>query len=111
MRPRSRGHRLQLKGVVAGGDHGKRDGAVGGAMKVLGFKPGAEPGIVDFGLALPEVGLKTALDAEMPELQFDVLGAYRKIAADVIRSDMQSGDTMTFALRFNHHRGPALGIG
>ena len=85
--------------------------AVGRAVEILGFEPGAEPGIVDFGLALPEVGLETALDAEMPELQFDVLRAFREITADVIRSDVQSGNAVTFALCFDNHMRPAFDIG
>ena len=105
------GHRLQLKGVIAGRDHGQRNSAVGPAVEIFGFEPGAEPGIVDFGLALPEIGLQTALDAEMPELQFNVLGAFRKIAADVIGSDVQSGEAVAFAMSFNQHEEPAFGIG
>lgn len=77
-------------------------------MEILGFEPGAKPGIVDFRFALPEVGLQSALNAEMPELQFDVLHALGKIAADVVRAHVQSRDAMTFALCFNHHRNPLL---
>src|SRR5258707_638948 len=77
--------RLQLEAVVAGGDQVERDGAVGGAVEILGFKPCTKPWIVDFGLALPKVGLKTALDAEMPELQFDVRSAFREITTDIVR--------------------------
>lgn len=80
-------------------------------MEVLGFEPGAESWIVDFGLALPEVRLQTALDAEVPKLQLDVLRALREVAADVFRPDVQTGDSVTFALRFNHHKKPAFDIG
>src|SRR5690348_5724511 len=73
-------------------------------MKVLRLQPGAEPGIVDFRLALPEVGFETALNAEMTELQFDVLRSFGKVATDVVCADMQSRHAMTFALRLNHHR-------
>lgn len=66
---------------------------------------------MNFGLPLPEVGLKTALNAEMAELQFDVLRAFWKIAPDIIGSDVQSGDAVTFTLRFNNHGVPALNIG
>lgn len=73
-------------------------------MEIFRLEPGAEPGVVDFGSALPEVGFETALNAEMPELQFDVLRSFRKVATDVIGADVQSRHTMTFALRLNHHK-------
>jgi len=48
------------------------------------------------------------LDAEVPELQFDVPGLLREIATDIIRSYVQSGNTVTFVLRFDHHKVPVL---
>ena len=93
---------------MASRDHDQRHGAIRRAMKVFGFKPRAKPGIVNLGLVLPEVGIETALDAEMPELQFDVLCPSREVAPDVFRSDVESGDTMTFAMRFDDHKVPAL---
>lgn len=73
-------------------------------MQVLRFEPGAEPGIVDFGLTLPEVGLEAALDAQMAELQLDVLRALGEVAADIVGSNVQSREAVTFALRFDDHR-------
>src|SRR6185437_11247693 len=61
--------------------------------------------IVNLGLTLPEIGLQSALNAKMPQLQFNVLRPLREIPAHVIRSHVQSSHAMTFALRFNHHKG------
>ncbi len=85
--------------------------AVGRAVEILRFEPGAEAGVVDFRLALPEVGLEAALDAEMPELELDVLRAFWEVAADVIRSDVQPSNAVTFALCFDNHLEPAFDIG
>jgi len=57
---------------------------------------------------LPEIGLETALDAKMPELKLNVLGFFREISPDIVHSYVQSGDTMAFALRFDHHKVPAF---
>lgn len=77
-------------------------------MEILRFKPGAEPGVVNFGLALPEVGLETALNTEVPELQFYVLRALREVAADILISDIQARQAVTSTLCFDYHGVPAL---
>jgi hypothetical protein len=73
-------------------------------MQVFRFKPSAEPGIVNLWLSLPEVRFKAALDAEMPELKLDVPRVFRKIAARIRRSHMQSRNAVALALSFNNHR-------
>lgn len=40
----------------------------------------------------------------MPELQFDVFGSLRKVPAHVVCTHVQSSDTVTFTLRFDHHK-------
>ena len=61
--------RLQAEGVFAGRDHRQRDGAaIASSVEMLGLKPGAEPGIEDIRLALPEVGRKPASNREMIQL-------------------------------------------
>ena len=72
-------------------------------MEILRLEPGAEPWIVDFWLALPEVGLETTLDAKVSELKLDVLGSFREIAPDVLSSNIQSGYSVTFALCLYYH--------
>lgn len=65
---------------------------------------------MDFWLSPPEVGLQPTLNAEMTELKFNVPGFFRKVSPNIIRPYMKSGDTMTFALRFDHHKVPAFEI-
>src|ERR1700722_18383359 len=108
---RRQGYRFQLEGVFAGGDHGQRHGAIGSAVEVLGFEPCAKAGIVDFGLAMPEVRLEAALDAKVAELQFDVSRAFREISTHIVRSYVEAGNAVTSALCFDHHKVPALDIG
>lgn len=102
-RARRQGYELQLEAVIAGGGHCEWDFTVGGAVEVLGFQPCAKSGIVDFGLATPEVGLEVALDTKVPELQLDILCFFREIAAYILRSNVESSDAVTFALSFNDH--------
>jgi hypothetical protein len=103
-----RGHRLQFEGVISRRDHSQRHSAIRGAVEIFGFKPCAEPGIVDLRLPLPEVGFKAALNAEMAELEFDVARVFRKVAAGIRGSNVQPGDAVAFALSFNDHRVPVL---
>jgi hypothetical protein len=37
-------------------------------MQMFGFEPGAEPGIVNLGLALPEIGREAALNPQMTQM-------------------------------------------
>jgi hypothetical protein len=103
------GLRLQLERIVSGGNHHQRYGAIGSSMEILGFKPGTEPGIVDFRLPLPEVWFEAALNTKVAELEFDVMGVFGKIAADIRGADVQPRDAMAFALSFHHHKAPVLG--
>lgn len=68
VRARLLGNRFQLEGVAASRNQGEGNRVVGPAMEIFGFEPGAEPGIVNFWLSVPEVGLEAALDAKVPEL-------------------------------------------
>jgi hypothetical protein len=104
------GHRLQFEGVISGGNQGQGHGAIGGAVEILGFKPCAKPWIVDFRLTLPEVGFEAALNAEMAELEFDVVRVLWKIAADIRGSNVETGDTVAFALGFDDHKIPVLRV-
>jgi hypothetical protein len=52
-------------------------------MHVFRLEPGAQPGIEDFRLALPKVGIQSALDVEMVELEFDGWNVILKVAPHV----------------------------
>lgn len=98
------GNGLQAEGVVACGNHYERDGrATPITMHMLGLEPRAEARIVDFGLTLPEIRRQAALDPKMIQFQFDGRNILWKIATDIIRPDVQSRETLTFALSFDHH--------
>jgi hypothetical protein len=104
------GHRLQFEGVIPGGNHGQGHRAIGGAVEILGFKPGAESWIVDFRLSLPEVGFEAALNAEMAELELNVVRVFWKIAANIRASNVKAGDAVAFALSFDDHKVPILRV-
>jgi hypothetical protein len=109
--PRQNRNRLKLKRIIARGNHRHRNRAICRPVQVLRLQPGAQPRIVNVRLTLPEIGLQSALNAEMPQLQFNVLRTLREIPAHVVRTNMQSSKTVTLALRFDHHKVPALHIG
>jgi len=91
-------NRLESEGVLAGGDHGQRDRiAVFAFVNVPGFKPDAEARIDDFRFVLPEAGLETALNVEVIELQFDHRGVRGKVAADIVRTNVQTCAAAAFA--------------
>ena len=102
-------YRLDAECVLARGDHGQRHRmAISAGVHMLGLEPGAQPGIVNFRLALPEIWRQPALDAKVIQLKLnrgDVLG---KISPHIIRADEQSGESPTFTLRFDDHVAPAL---
>jgi hypothetical protein len=104
------GHRLQFEGIISGRNHGQGHSAVGGAVEILGFKPCAEPWIVDFRLTLPEVGFQAALNAQMAELEFDVVRVFWKIAANIRASNVKAGDAVAFTLSFDDHKAPILRV-
>ena len=79
-----------------------------GTVHVLGFEPGAEAGIGDLRLAIPEVGIETALNPEMVKKQFDGGNAIREIAPDIVNAHMESGDSMSFVLSFDYHKEPSV---
>jgi hypothetical protein len=103
------GDRLQAESIVACGNHVEwNGGAIPAGVHVLGFEPCAQTGVVDFGLALPEVGSQSTLDPEMIQLQFDGRDVLGEVAANVVAADVDPRETLTFALRFDYHKTPAL---
>ena len=67
-----RSDRLEAEGIMTGGNHRERDRrAIWFGMKVFGLKPGAQPGIENFRLPLPEVWIQSALNVEVIKLEFD----------------------------------------
>jgi hypothetical protein len=95
---------LQPEGVLSLWNHRQWDGrSIRFCVHVPGFQPRAEPGIEDLRLALPEIGLQTALNLEMIQLQFDARNVFWEIAPDIVRADMKSGDSTPLALCLDHH--------
>jgi hypothetical protein len=68
-----------------------------------GLKPGAQPWIVYIGLTVPEVWLQPALNLQMIQLQLDDGNVFGKKAPDIVRTNVQSGNSASLALRFDHH--------
>jgi hypothetical protein len=99
---------LQFEGVASGRNQGQRYGAIGDAVEILGFKPCAEARIIDFRFTLPEIGLETALNAEMAELKFDVVSVSWEIATHICGPNMEARDAVAFALSFDDHKAPVL---
>ncbi len=73
------------------------------SVQMTGFQPRTQPGIVDLRLTAPEIRAEAALDLQMIQLQLDHGDILRKIAPDIVRAYMQSGNSTTLALRFDHH--------
>ena len=98
------GYRLQAKGILPRWNHSQRyGGAVAACVHVLVFEPRAQARIVDFRLALPEIRSQSTLDPKMIQLQFDGRDVLGKVAPDIIAADVDSRESLTFALRFYHH--------
>ena len=97
--------RLETERVMPGGDHGERyRRAIRFGMHVFGLKPGAEPGIEDFRLTLPEVWIQSALNIEMVELQFDCWNVFTEISPHIGLANMKPSDTTAFRVSFYDHR-------
>ena len=73
-------------------------------MHVFGLKPGAQPGVEDFRLALPEVGAQSALDVEMIELQFDGGDVFLKVPPHVGFANVKPGNAAAFGVSLYNHR-------
>ncbi|MDR3775513.1 MAG: hypothetical protein P4K97_01355 [Terracidiphilus sp.] len=100
---------MQPEGVFARGDHGHGDRfQVGLGVEIFGFQPGAQPGIVDLGLALPEIRSEAALDLQMIQLQLNHRNAPGKVTADVADADVEPGDNTALAMGFDYHKAPAI---
>ena len=101
--------RLETEGVTAGGDHCEwHRRAVRFGMHVFGLKPGAQPGIENFRLPLPEVWIQSALNIEVIELQFDGRNMFLEVAPHVGLTNVKPGNSATFGVGLYNHRLPAL---
>jgi hypothetical protein len=72
-------------------------------VKVFGFQPGAEPGIVNLRLALPKVRLQPTLNLKVIQVQLNNHNMPGKITPDIGSSHMQPSQATAFALCFDHH--------
>ncbi len=100
---------LQPESIPACGKHHQRDGGpVSLSVHVPGLKPGAEAGVVNLRIVLPEFGAQFALNAKVIQLQLDDGDRRRKIAPDIACTYMQSDDFSTLAMRCDHHEAPAF---
>jgi len=106
------GDQLQAKRVLSGGNHGQRDRpAIENGEQVFGFQPGAQAGIVNISVAVPEIGRKRALDLQVIEVQFDLRNVLWKMALDVARADMKTGHAPGLPLCFHYHNHPFEQVG
>ena len=102
--PLPRNDAAQTEGVVSGRDHCQgHSGLRWLGSQVLCFQPRAQPGIVDLGLAVPEIGSQSALNIEVIELQLYDRDVFGKIATNVRRAHEESGKTPAFAVCFYNH--------
>jgi len=100
-----RSDRLETEGIMTCGDHRERHRrAIRFGMHMLGLEPGAQPGVVDFRLALPKIRLQSALDVEVIELEFDGRNVILKIAPHIGFANVKPGNTAGFGMRFYNHR-------
>ncbi len=58
---------------------------------------------MNFRMALPKIRSQSTLDPKMIQLEFDRRNVLGKIPPYVIRSDVQSRYSSTFALCFDYH--------
>ncbi len=77
-------------------------------MEMFGLQPCAKAGIENLWLTLPEVGIKSALNLEVIELQLDCGDGLREIAPDIAFAYVESGDTTAFGVCFHNHWGYLL---
>jgi hypothetical protein len=106
------GDRLETKGIMTSGDHREwHRRAIWFGMHVFGLKPRAQPGIEDFRLALPEVGIQSALDIDMIELQLDGGGVFLKVAPHVGFANVKPGNSAAFGVSFDNHRHLLFNVG
>jgi len=95
---------LQAEGVFALGNHRQRDGSsIRSAMHVLRLQPGAQPGVVNLGLAAPEARVQPTLNPQMIQLQFDNRSFFRKIPPDISWSYVESGNAEADGMSFDYH--------
>ena len=74
-------------------------------MEILRHKPGAQAGVVNLRLTVPEAGFEAAVNLQMIKLQLDYRDVPGKISARVGDANVQSGDTDTPGLCFDYHAG------
>jgi hypothetical protein len=73
-------------------------------MQMFGLKPGAQPGIEDFRLALPKVRIQSALYVEMIELEFDGRNMFLKIAPHIGFANVKPSNSAAFRVCLYNHR-------
>lgn len=97
-------NRLQPERVLSRRDHRQQNGGlIRLGFRAFGLEPCIQPRIVDLRPILPEVGVKSALNLQMIQLQFDDRCVFGKITARVTCAYMQSCQPMTLTLRFDNH--------
>jgi hypothetical protein len=75
-------------------------------VEVFGIQPGAQAGIVNVGVAVPEIRGQGALDLEVIEMQFNERNVPREMALHVARAYVEAGDAAGFPLCFHNHTHP-----
>jgi hypothetical protein len=99
------GDGLQVEAVLPRGNHSEGNGRVArAAIEVLRFEPGTKPGVANFRLAHPEIGVEAALDEQVVKVQFNHVDVSGEIAADVTGPDLDTDVRMSLALRFDDHK-------
>jgi hypothetical protein len=80
-------------------------------VHVLGFKPCAQPGIVDLRFSLPETGCQPTLNLQMIQLQLDDSNVFWEITPDIVCSYVQPGNSEALTTCFDYHTYLLLIIG
>jgi hypothetical protein len=68
-----------------------------------GLKPSAEARIVNLRLIVPETGRQLTLNLQMIQLQLDDSNVFREKAPDIVRTNVQSSNSASLALRLDYH--------
>jgi len=72
-------------------------------VQILGVKPLTQPRVVNFRLAIPEVGSESAFNPQMIQLQFDGRHSSGEIALHVVDADIESRNSAPVVLSFDNH--------
>ena len=98
------GFRADDKRVGARGHEREQEGVA--TLRTAGhfeFQPYAQAGIVDLGAAVPEIGIKGALDLKIVEPQLDGGCSPREVAPRIRFADMEAGIGKSVAIGFHQH--------